>query len=151
MKFQIRSLLYVVLASTLALGGCVRALLPTSAEELETHSYRPTSVTVDQDFISLYARLKSMHEKCFRSMPPHTSYSTEGRLNRDGGVAYVTLFGAHGTIIHSIKIDRMTVNESRISALLAKNKMINHNRSESSINDSMLLFRVWADGSQNSC
>lgn len=151
MKFQIRSLLYAVLASTVALGGCVRALLPTSPEELEKHSYRPKSVSVQQDFINLYARLKMMHERCYRSMLPHTIYISDGRLNRDGGVAQVTLFGAQGTIFHSIKIERVTVNESRISALLAKNKMINHNNSEASINDSMLLFKAWAEGSKNSC
>lgn len=150
MKFRFR-LLYAVIASLLLLGGCVRAMLPTSAEELENHSYRPKSVIVDQDFITLYARLKMMQGRCYRSMPPHTIYITEGRLNRDAGVAQVTLSGAQGTIFHLIKIERVTVNNSRISALLAKNKIINHNKSEASINDSMLLFKAWAEGSKNSC
>jgi hypothetical protein len=150
MKFRFRRL-YAVVASIMLLGGCVRAMLPTSAEELEGHSYRPRSVIVDQDYIALYARLKMMHVRCYRSIPPHTIYISEGRLNRETGVAQVTLSGAHGTIFHLIKIERATVNESRISALLAKNKIINHNKSETSINDSMLLFKAWAEGSKTSC
>lgn len=132
MSEYIKNLTIVLLSFTLLnLVGCVRALLPTSDEELVSKSVnKGYEAEIDLNYVDAYLNLKKAYESCiaYKSMTDSSYIAVYPKLDRDSKMATIYANSNFNTYLSKVTLTEVNPNKTRINLFLARSKLLTENK-----------------------
>lgn len=126
-KFVLLSLIAITCSN---LTGCVRALLPTSENQLISKAINNGfEAELDVDYVEAYANLKQAYEKCiaYKSFTDQSYIAINANLDRDAKMGSITANANYGTYVSKVNLHEISPKKTKINLYLAQSKLLTNN------------------------
>ncbi len=133
--------------ATVLTAGCTAMILPTSRDELQSNSYPPQTSKISVEYVTAYANLKQMYERCLVNPP----YGISAELDRKSKTASIFFHTAHGALISRTSISEVDAGVTEVAYLRAKSKVTIREFSTETLQELLSRELTWATGSAKRC